>query len=249
MLSNRLSTLESRVPLEGESPLGASRATVRVALSENPSDEKKVPDTLALPLGYRFAKRCLDVLVSGLLLLLLLPAFILIALAVRLSGKGPVLYRSVRVGQGGKRMAFLKFRTMHAGADRLKASLQELNEKSGPIFKLKEDPRVTPVGRFLRKYSLDELPQLVHVLLGDMTLVGPRPHLACEVERYRPEDWARLAVKPGLTCYWQVRGRSDLSFEEWVALDLEYIRDMSLLADLKLLAATPKAVLGGKGAY
>jgi len=188
-------------------------------------------------------------MVSGLALLALLPAFLVIALAVKLTSSGPVLYRSVRVGRRGRHIAFLKFRTMVTGAEAQKAALSHLNEKDGPIFKAKNDPRITPVGRVLRKYSLDELPQLIHVLMGEMTLVGPRPHLPCEVERYRPEDHARLSVKPGLTCFWQVGGRSDLSFEEWVAMDLRYVREMGLRTDLRLLAATPKAVLGGKGAY
>jgi lipopolysaccharide/colanic/teichoic acid biosynthesis glycosyltransferase len=200
-------------------------------------------------LSYLFTKRLLDVLVSSLALLALLPAFLLIALAIALTSRGPVLYRSTRVGRGGRRMAFLKFRTMVTGAEAQKLALEHLNEKSGPIFKSRNDPRVTRVGRLLRRYSLDELPQLLHVLAGDMSLVGPRPHLPSEVERYRPGDHARLAVKPGLTCYWQVGGRSDLSYEEWIAMDLRYVREMGLRTDLRLLAATPKAVLGGKGAY
>ncbi len=213
------------------------------SLSSEPSS------ILRLPRGYAFAKRLLDVSVSGVLLLLLLPAFALVALAVRLTSRGPVLYRSVRIGRGGRPLRFLKFRTMVTGAEAQKAALAALNEKDGPIFKAKDDPRITPVGRVLRRYSLDELPQLLHVLTGEMSLVGPRPQLPCEVARYRERDGARLAVKPGLTCFWQIRGRSDLSFDQWIDLDLEYVRDMGLLTDLRLLLATPKAVLGGKGAY
>lgn len=209
-----------------------------------------VPSDVARPSPYyHVAKRLLDIIVSGLLLFALLPAFLLIALAIRCTSPGPTLYRSIRIGKGGRRMKFLKFRTMRMDAEALKVSLIHLNEKDGPIFKARNDPRITPVGRFLRKYSLDELPQLLHVLLGEMSLVGPRPHLPCEVELYSDAHWARLTVKPGLTCYWQVRGRSDLSFEQWVALDLEYVRDMGLMTDLRLLAATPRAVLGAKGAY
>jgi len=146
-------------------------------------------------------------------------------------------------------MSFLKFRTMHINAEALKASMAHLNQQTGPIFKHKNDPRITAVGRWLRRFSLDEMPQLLHVLQGEMTLVGPRPHLPCEVEHYSESDRTRLLVKPGLTCYWQVQGRSDLSYETWVALDLKYVNDMNLMTDLKLLAATPKAILGGKGAY
>jgi lipopolysaccharide/colanic/teichoic acid biosynthesis glycosyltransferase len=226
------------------SPHGAGRGAHRT----NAFFPEAIP-LIRLPLGYRASKRLLDVFVSASLLLLLFPAFLLIALAVRLSGPGPVFYRSRRVGRGAQEFWFLKFRTMHADAEALKASMAHLNAHSGPIFKAKDDPRITPVGRILRKYSLDELPQLLHVLVGEMTMVGPRPHLPSEVAHYRDADRARLSVKPGLTCYWQVRGRSDLSFEEWIALDLEYVRDMGMMVDLKLMAATPRAVLGGKGAY
>lgn len=255
MLANRLTALyrpagAEEAPLNGVVSPAGSVVEGRVAADHAQSGSMPflVPSR-PLPVSYQVVKRSLDVLVSGAMLLLLLPVFLLIALAVRLSGPGPVLYRSTRVGRGGRRMTFLKFRTMYADAETMKVRLANLNQHSGPIFKARNDPRITPVGKFLRKFSLDELPQLLHVLMGDMTLVGPRPHLPCEVERYRPQDWARLAVKPGLTCYWQIRGRSDLSFDEWVALDLEYIRDMGLLTDLRLLAATPRAVLGGKGAY
>lgn len=232
-----------------DKPASSDRFHPLVELSTAREDDRRYIPVARLPLGYRVSKRSLDVLVSASLLLLLLPAFLLIALAVRLTSSGPALYRARRVGQGGREFWFLKFRTMRCGADAEKASMAHLNEHSGPIFKAKDDPRITRVGRFLRKYSLDELPQLVHVLRGEMTLVGPRPHLPCEVVNYGPTDWERLAVKPGLTCYWQVLGRSDLSFDEWIALDLRYVRDMSLMADLKLMAATPRAVLGGKGAY
>lgn len=226
----------------------SSHAGGRSAHRASASFDEAVP-LIRLPLGYRASKRFLDVFVSASLLLLLLPAFLLIALAVRFSGPGPVFYRSRRVGRGGHEFWFLKFRTMHADAEALKASMAHLNTHSGPIFKAKDDPRITRVGRFLRKYSLDELPQLIHVLSGEMAMVGPRPHLPSEVAYYGEADRARLSVKPGLTCYWQVRGRSDLSFEEWIALDLEYVRDMGMMVDLKLMAATPRAVLGGKGAY
>jgi lipopolysaccharide/colanic/teichoic acid biosynthesis glycosyltransferase len=202
-----------------------------------------------LPWGYRIAKRSIDLIVSSVALLMLLPVFILIVAVIRLTSPGSALYRSKRIGLGGRTIWFLKFRTMRSDADSMKDILAHLNNHDGPIFKAKNDPRITSVGRFLRKFSLDELPQFIHVFLGEMTLVGPRPHLPCEVEHYGPEDRLRLSVKPGLTCFWQVSGRSDLSFEEWIRLDLKYVQEQSLLTDLKLLAITPIAVLGGKGAY
>lgn len=248
MFANRLTTVNRSARADEPSESAPSAPRPAIVPSALAGGGVNVP-IKRLPLAYLLAKRALDVLVAGGLLLLLLPAFLIVALAIRLSSPGAVLYRSTRVGRGGRHIGFLKFRTMVAGAEAQKAALAAMNEKGGPIFKARNDPRITPVGRFLRKYSLDELPQLLHVLTGEMTLVGPRPHLASEVERYRPQDWARLAVKPGLTCYWQVQGRSDLSYEEWVALDLKYIDDMCFTTDLRLILATPGAVLGGKGAY
>jgi lipopolysaccharide/colanic/teichoic acid biosynthesis glycosyltransferase len=219
------------IPLSAP-PFGSHPVTIRV-----------------LPAGYRIAKRSLDVLVAAVALLILFPILLLITLCIRLTSRGPALYRSHRVGMAGEPILFLKFRTMYWDAENQKAKLGHLNSHIGPIFKAKNDPRITPVGHFLRRYSLDELPQFVHVFLGEMTLVGPRPHLPCEVQQYGVREMVRLSVKPGLTCFWQVKGRSDLSFDEWIRLDLEYIEHQSLLTDLKLLAKTPLAVLKGKGAY
>jgi lipopolysaccharide/colanic/teichoic acid biosynthesis glycosyltransferase len=199
--------------------------------------------------GYRLVKRALDVVVSGTMLLLLFPLFALVGVLVFLTSPGPICYESTRIGLCGRPFRFLKFRSMRRNADRIRENLEEANEKDGPIFKMRRDPRITPIGRILRKFSIDELPQLIHVLKGEMTLVGPRPPLPSEVLQYEEEWLGRLSVKPGLTCFWQIQGRSDLSFEEWMELDLKYVRERNLWLDLKILAKTPAAVLFGKGAY
>jgi lipopolysaccharide/colanic/teichoic acid biosynthesis glycosyltransferase len=162
---------------------------------------------------------------------------------------GPVLYRQDRVGRNGMRFPMWKFRTIVVDADRIKADLAAANEHDGHMFKLRQDPRVTPVGRFLRRYSLDELPQLVNVLLGHMSLVGPRPPLPEEVARYDQVEMRRLSVKPGLTGLWQVSGRSDLSWHETVSLDLRYVDNWSWGWDMRVMARTVRAVLDGRGAY
>lgn len=201
------------------------------------------------PVSYRVWKRGFDLAVSLVLLTLFLPIFLIVALLVKLTSKGPVFYASTRVGRCGKHFRFLKFRTMYADADARLASLLAKNEKDGPIFKMKNDPRITPVGRFLRKYSLDELPQLIHVARGEMSLVGPRPPVPREVAQYDEFARERLTIKPGMTCYWQIQGRSNLSFEEWMELDHKYMKEMSFWTDVKILAQTPKAVFKGEGAY
>lgn len=209
------------------------------------------PVKLATPkaVPYAFWKRLLDIVGASTLVVVTFPLFVIIAVGVKLTSRGPIFYRSGRVGLAGKRIVFVKFRTMCADADQQLDSLLEKNEKDGPIFKIKQDPRVTPFGRFLRKYSLDELPQVFTVLKGDMSLVGPRPPLEREVELYDERSMRRLCVKPGITCFWQVMGRSDLSFEEWVDLDLKYIDEMNFWLDLRLMVRTPVAVIRGKGAY
>lgn len=199
---------------------------------------------------YAFWKRILDVLGSSVLLLIFSPLLLLIALLVKLSSRGPIIYHQIRIGRGGKPFSFYKFRSMYQDADkRLEELLARYNEKEGPIFKMKRDPRVTPIGRWLRKYSLDELPQLFNVLKGEMSLVGPRPPLPREVEQYDDRAFRRLSVTPGMTCLWQICGRSDTTFEEWLELDLFYIEHMSFWLDLKILLKTPTAVLRGEGAY
>jgi lipopolysaccharide/colanic/teichoic acid biosynthesis glycosyltransferase len=195
-------------------------------------------------------KRLLDVVLATAALVLLSPLLVVIAGVVKLSSPGPVLYRWHVLGRHARPFVGYKFRTMVADADRLKRRYMESNEMTGPVFKLRHDPRVTGVGRWLRKYSLDELPQLWSVLKGDMSLVGPRPPSAEEFVRFEPWQWGKLAVTPGITCLWQVSGRSEISdFATWAALDLEYIRRWSLGLDLALLLRTIPAVLTARGAY
>ncbi|MET9965948.1 sugar transferase [Streptomyces sp. NPDC006356] len=186
---------------------------------------------------------------SLVLLVVLAPLFAVLALAVRLSSPGPVLYRQTRVGRNGTPFPMWKFRTMVVDADRMKGDLAAANEHDGHMFKLRRDPRVTSAGRFLRRYSLDELPQLANVLLGHMSLVGPRPPLPEEVARYDQVEMRRLSVKPGLTGLWQVSGRSDLSWHETVSLDLRYVDNWSWGWDMTVMARTVRAVLDGRGAY
>ena len=197
----------------------------------------------------RFGKRLLDVVGASVALILSAPLMLLAALAIMLETHGAVLYRSTRVGRGGKPFTFYKLRSMVNGADRHRHHLSHLNECDGPVFKISRDPRVTVVGRFLRTTSLDELPQFWNVLRGDMSLVGPRPPLPGEVSHYQPWQMRRLEVRPGLTCLWQISGRSRIGFEEWMRLDLEYINRRSLRLDLKILLRTIPAVLSREGAY
>ncbi|GKQ39704.1 sugar transferase [Streptomyces sp. A012304] len=183
------------------------------------------------------------------LIVLLSPLLLLLALAVRLGSPGPILYRQTRVGRNLVPFPMWKFRTMVVDADRLKSGLEAENENDGHMFKMRRDPRVTPVGRVLRRYSLDELPQLFNILFGHMSLVGPRPPLPEEVAKYNAIELRRLSVKPGLTGLWQVSGRSDLSWRETVALDLRYVDNWSLAGDMNVMARTVRAVLDGQGAY
>ncbi|MCX3058485.1 sugar transferase [Streptomyces beihaiensis] len=182
-------------------------------------------------------------------LVLLAPVLLMVAVAVRLTSSGPVFYLHERVGHQGRPFVMWKFRTMHVGADRRKAELAAANEHEGPLFKMRRDPRVTAVGRWLRRTSLDELPQLVNVLKGDMSLVGPRPPLVDEVARYTQVERRRLAVRPGMTGLWQVSGRSDLSWDETVQLDLSYVDNWSFTSDVDVLVRTLRAVVDGRGAY
>jgi exopolysaccharide biosynthesis polyprenyl glycosylphosphotransferase len=219
-----------------------------VGEAEMPDLRVTVP-VLELPRGYRLAKRALDVTVASIALVLLAPLMLLIALAIKLDSPGPVLFRQVRIGRGGRPFWFIKFRSMVKNAEQLKRDLMTHNEvKGGTVFKMRNDPRITRVGRFLRRYSLDELPQLIHVLHGEMSLVGPRPPLPAEVANYGEWEMRRLSVTPGLTCLWQISGRSDIGFREWIELDHIYIDTMSFWTDLKILLFTVPAVLTGKGA-
>ncbi len=196
-------------------------------------------------------RRGLDITISGLGLLVLAPLFAIVAFLIKKHDGGPVIFRQNRVGKDGKVFSFYKFRSMVMNADALKKQLAERNQHGaeGITFKMKDDPRITPIGRFIRKYSIDELPQLVNILKGDMAIVGPRPAVVAEVERYDDHARGRLAVRPGLTCYWQIMGRAELNFDQQVDLDLRYIANRSLIEDARIFFATPKAVLEGKGAY
>ena len=180
-------------------------------------------------------------------MILLSPLMLLIALLIKLTSKGPVLFTQRRSGLNGRQFSLYKFRTMVNNAEELKSQLAQDNEMDGPVFKMKKDPRVTRLGSFLRKSSLDELPQLFNILKGEMSLVGPRPPLPEEVERYQLWQRRRLSMKPGLTCIWQVSGRNDISFDNWMKMDLDYIDNWSLLFDLKLISITVKEMLLGKG--
>jgi exopolysaccharide biosynthesis polyprenyl glycosylphosphotransferase len=197
---------------------------------------------------YTLGKRVFDCALAALLLVATAPLLLVVAALVRLTSPGPVLFRQRRCGQWGREFICYKFRTMVDGAELTRHEFEALNEMDGPVFKIRNDPRVTRVGRFLRRTSIDELPQLWNVLRGDMSIVGPRPPLPEEVARYRPRDFQRLAVVPGLTCLWQIKGRSEIKFDEWVRLDLEYIRRRGFWFDLAIVLRTIPAVLSGRGA-
>jgi lipopolysaccharide/colanic/teichoic acid biosynthesis glycosyltransferase len=193
-------------------------------------------------------KRAIDVLGAGSLLIVLSPLLLLLAIAVKLSSSGEILYRWRVVGQGGRPFLSFKFRSMVSNADELKDQLKSDNEMTGPVFKITNDPRITPTGKWMRRYSLDELPQLYSVLKGDMSLVGPRPPLVTEYQRFTEYQKQKLSVKPGITGLWQVNGRNRIhDFDEWVRLDLDYIRRWSLWLDTKILLRTVAAVFSGSG--
>ncbi len=194
-------------------------------------------------------KRAIDIGLSLFGLVALAPVLMAVALAVRLSSPGPAFFVQERIGRGGKPFKMLKIRSMYVDAERQRKHYEALNERDGPVFKLRKDPRVTTVGRVLRRFSIDELPQLANVLRGEMSLVGPRPPLPSEYSTYGERERRRLLVTPGITCIWQVSGRSNIDFSTWVEMDLAYIRSWSLLLDVSLLARTIPAVLGGRGAY
>jgi lipopolysaccharide/colanic/teichoic acid biosynthesis glycosyltransferase len=197
---------------------------------------------------FLICKRVFDFVVAGLLLVLLLPLFLVLAAVVRLTSEGSTFYCWRVVGKGGRPFTAYKFRSMYSNADQLKHHLEHLNEMKGPVFKITDDPRVTVAGRWMRRYSLDELPQLYSVLKGDMSLVGPRPPLVTEYARFTEYQKLKLAVKPGMTCLWQVNGRNEIrDFDEWVKLDLEYIRRWSPKLDFWILLKTAGEVFAGTG--
>jgi exopolysaccharide biosynthesis polyprenyl glycosylphosphotransferase len=197
---------------------------------------------------YEFMKRTIDILGAFVGIIVLSPIMMITAIIIKLDSKGPVIFSQERVGQNGKLFKMYKFRSMVVNAEKLIDKLKEKNEMSGPMFKIKEDPRITKWGRFIRKTSIDELPQLFNVLKGDMSLVGPRPNLPREVIKFSEYHKQKLLTRPGLTCYWQVMGRSSIGFEDWMELDIKYIRERNLWIDIKLIVRTFFVLFGDKNA-
>jgi lipopolysaccharide/colanic/teichoic acid biosynthesis glycosyltransferase len=229
-----------------EEPEGVMADLVIIPGSSNARRDRGLAHAKA---GTRLIKRAIDLVGSLVLIVVLSPILLATTIAIRVSSRGPVLFLQVRVGRGGRNFRMLKFRSMRQQAHDDRDEVIHLNEVSGPVFKIREDPRLTRVGRLIRKLSIDELPQLANVVAGHMSLVGPRPPLPDEYEAYSPRERRRLSVRPGLTCIWQVSGRSDVDFERWVAMDLQYIDTWTLWLDLKLMLLTIPAVLSGRGAY
>ncbi|MGH9378691.1 MAG: sugar transferase, partial [Terriglobia bacterium] len=214
------------------------RGTPLLTFSPTPEDEY-----------FMLLKRAADFVMAAVLLVLLSPLFVILAALIKLTSRGPVFYRQTRCGLGGRQFTLYKFRSMRADADLKREELAALNELDGPVFKIKNDPRRTAAGRLMRRLSLDELPQLLNILKGDMSFVGPRPPLPEEVEHYEGWQRRRLRMSPGLTCLWALEGRSHLSFKRWMELDLEYIDHWSPMLDWKILLKTIPVVLLGRGAF
>ncbi|MFC1612118.1 sugar transferase [Myxococcota bacterium] len=222
----------------------------RAQLADSPSGKDgylHYVSTQAKPTQHA-VKRLIDIVASLTALVVLSPLLLSVAFLIRLTSRGPVLFKQNRVGLHGTRFNLFKFRSMVVNAEELRESLTKHNEQSGPVFKMENDPRVTGIGRFIRKYSIDELPQLINILRGDMTIVGPRPALPSEVEQYEPWHRRRLCMRPGLTCYWQVSGRNEIGFDDWIRLDLQYVDTWSLTVDINLILKTFPVVLSGRGA-
>ncbi len=198
---------------------------------------------------YKSLKRLFDILLSGIALVCLLPVFLITIVAIKLEDGGPAFFIQPRAGKDMKIFKMYKFRSMYVNADERLEELLEDNEQTGHAFKIKNDPRVTRVGGVIRRVSIDELPQLINIIKGDMSIVGPRPILARQMEECNEYERQRLIVQPGLTCYWQIGGRANIKWEEWVELDLDYIGDMSLWTDLKMILKTVPAVFNREGAY
>ncbi len=198
---------------------------------------------------YEAIKRVLDIVAASLGLLLFLPLLPFLAILTQLETKGPLFFRQKRVGQNGRLFNCYKIRSMVPNAEQLKVEYAHLNEATGAAFKIRDDPRITRVGKFVRRSSLDEYPQLFNVLKGDMSIVGPRPQIPAEVKEYRPEHRIRLLVRPGITCLWQISGRNDVDFEEWMRLDRDYALRRSLALDISILVRTLPAVIARRGAY
>lgn len=197
---------------------------------------------------YYFIKRLIDVIGSLSGIILLSPLLLVVALLIKFESKGPIFFHQKRIGLQGKKFKMYKFRSMFVNAEELLDKLKDKNEMSGPMFKMKDDPRVTTIGKFLRRTSIDELPQLLNVLKGEMSLVGPRPNLIREVEQFSEYHKSKFLAKPGLTCYWQVMGRSSIGFEEWMELDVKYLEERSTWVDLKLIFKTVRVLFGDENA-
>ncbi|MGL4760499.1 MAG: sugar transferase [Sarcina sp.] len=197
---------------------------------------------------YEISKRGMDIIGSLVGIVLLMPLYIIVAIWIKVDSKGPIMFSQERVGLDGRVFNMYKFRSMVINAEELKEKLKQQNERKGPMFKIKEDPRVTKIGKFIRKTSIDELPQLINILKGEMSIVGPRPSLPKEVAQFDEWMMERLDVKPGLTCYWQVQGRDDIGFKEWMKLDIKYVKERSFALDIKLILKTFTVLLGDKNA-
>ncbi len=200
-------------------------------------------------LVYKGLKRLFDILLAGIALVCLSPVFLVTVIAIKLEDGGPAFFIQSRAGKDMKIFKMYKFRSMYVNADEKLKELLKDNEQSGHAFKIKNDPRITKVGKFIRKVSIDELPQLINIIKGDMSIVGPRPILPWQMEECNEYEKQRLIVQPGLTCYWQIGGRANIKWEEWVELDLNYIEDMSLWTDFKMIVKTIPAVFNSEGAY
>ena len=198
---------------------------------------------------YKAVKRLFDIAASCAAMVILSPVFLITAIAILLEDGGPVFFVQPRAGKDMNPFSMYKFRSMCKDADKKFAQMQKDNEQSGHAFKIKDDPRITKVGKFIRKYSIDELPQLINILKGDMSIVGPRPILTFQMEACNEYEKQRLLVKPGLTCYWQISGRANIAWDEWVELDLKYIEDMGILTDIKMIWKTIPVIFYGVGAY
>lgn len=198
--------------------------------------------------GYFIMKRITDIVLSIIGLVIMSPLLLIIAIAIKIDSKGPIIFKQDRVGKDEKIFGMYKFRSMVVNAEELKGKLEKNNEMSGPMFKMKNDPRITRVGKIIRKTSIDELPQLINVIKGDMSLVGPRPSLPKEVLQFKPWMKERLEVRPGITCFWQVSGRNNIPFEKWMKLDIKYVREMNYWLDIKLIFKTFFVLFGDENA-
>jgi exopolysaccharide biosynthesis polyprenyl glycosylphosphotransferase len=226
-----------------------SPAIRMVGMEEQTARDDVISFPVRDPWHYRVIKRGFDIMASSMGIILFLPLMVPLAFLIKLESPGPIFFRQIRVGKNRRHFQCFKFRSMVADAEVLKEDISYLNEAEGPMFKIRNDPRITILGRFMRRSSLDELPQLFNVFKGDMSIVGPRPQIPSEVERYQPWHYRRLEVIPGITCLWQVSGRSSIGFEEWMHLDMEYVRRRNFLFDIKILLQTLPAIIARKGAF